>query len=114
MLSKSRLILTIALTVIAVGAPAASAAYRPGDVRGEHAVAQSESVSAPSAGLDLRSPDAVEPFVRPVIIEIDEPAAGGFDWSAGAIGLGAGAALVLLTTAGVLTGRRRHAGPTTV
>ena len=107
MFSKSRLTLVITIATLALGAPVATA--MPLDARGEHAVEQ--STSAPSSGgfTDLRSDGAREPFESPVVVEVSGPVASDFDWAAGVIGLGAGAALVLLASAAVLTTRRRHA-----
>jgi hypothetical protein len=78
------------------------------DARGEHAAAMSESPTAS----DQRSPDAREPFVRqPVVVEIDDPVAGGFDWTAGIIGLAAGLAVAVLAGAAVAGARRRPIRP---
>ena len=110
MFSKSRLTLVITIATLAFAAPVATAV--PIDARGEHAKSQTQATAAPSSGgfADLRSPDAVQPFERPVIVEVGGPVpSSGIDWSAVLIGLGAGAALVLLATAGVVTTRRRHA-----
>lgn len=107
MFSKSRLTLLITVATLALGAPVATA--MPLDARGEHAIEQSAvPVSSGSVG-DLRGDAAREPFESPVVVEVSGPVASDFDWAAGVIGLGAGAALVLLTAAAVLTTRRRHA-----
>lgn len=114
MFEKSRSALATAFAVLAVAAPSAAAMYEPMDVRGEHAAgATVQQQSSTPGGGDLRSPDAVVPFERPVVVEVDgSPAVSGFDWSDAVIGLGIGIALVLLAGAAVATGRRRHTRPT--
>ena len=86
------------------------------DIRGEHAASPSnQSVASGGSGLDLRSENAREPFVpQPVVVEVDEPIADGFDWTEAIIGMGAGLALAVLAGVGVAGGRRRHGRPTTV
>jgi hypothetical protein len=61
------------------------------DARGEYSASLSES--APATAPDLRTADAQEPFVRPVVVEIGDPAPGGFDWPAAIIGLAGGLGL---------------------
>jgi hypothetical protein len=130
MFLKSRITLVITIATLVIGAPVATA--MPIDARGEHAKSQSQVSTAPSGDLrgenaasqtqsvasgperftavDLRGDAAREPFVRPVVVEVGAPASSrDVDWSAALVGLGAGAALVLLATAGVVTTRRRHA-----
>jgi hypothetical protein len=116
MLTKSRITLATALATVALGTPPALATpSEPADFRGEHAASLSDrpAVSDSPAG-DHRTPDAVEPFVRPVVVEIDEAVPAGFDWTAAIIGMGAGLALAVLAGVGVAGGRRRHARPSTV
>lgn len=109
MLTKSRLILATALAAMAFVVPPALAA--PGstidDARGEHAASLSNGAVSSSAWSDPRSPDARDPFVRPVVVEVDEPVSAGFDWTAAIIGLGAGLALAVLAGVGVAGARRR-------
>ncbi len=81
------------------------------DARGEHAA----SLADRPAVADLRTPDAVDPFVRPVVVEVSgEPAAPDFDWTAAIIGLAAGLAFAVLAGVAVSGGRRRHNRPRTV
>jgi hypothetical protein len=142
MLTKSRYTVATALAVAAIAAPAATAMPTdqpagqnlpafptPGDpradlrqadmhastvttrdARGEHAA----SLSGLPDGADLRTPDAVEPFERPVVVEVGEPASPGFDWTAAIIGIAGGLALAVLAAAAVSGGRRRHGRPSTV
>jgi hypothetical protein len=142
MLTKSRLAVVTALAVAALGAPPAIAMpSEPAgtdprqqdmhastvevaggqqdsstqDARGEHAAALAErSAGSDGARVDLRGDAAREPFVQPVVVEVDEPASVGFDWQAAIIGLGAGLALAVLAGVGVAGGRRRQAGARTV
>ena len=126
MFLKSRLTLVITVAALAFATPVATAmpidargeysksqsqvSGGPTDVRGEYSKGQSEVTTAPSGGFtDLRSPDAAVPFERPVIVEVGGPVPNnGIDWVAVLIGLGAGAALVLLATAGIVATRRHH------
>jgi len=130
MLTKSRLTVATALAAAAIGAqPAyagpvdpvdprqqdmhASTVTRPdhstADARGEHAVELSQQASPQD---DRRSPDARAPIApQPVVVEVDDPASPGFDWTAAIIGLGAGLALAVLAGVGVAGSRRR---PSTV
>jgi hypothetical protein len=108
MLAKSRLTLAVALAITALGG-APALAYTT-DARGEHAASLSDRPVGPeSAQADQRSPDAAEPFVRPVVVEVDDPISAGFDWTAAIVGMGAGLALAVLAGVGVSGGRRRRA-----
>ena len=128
MLTKSRTTLAAALAVAALGATPAQA--MPIDARGEHAATVSEtqssgatasdmrgehaaSLSQPSGGLaqDQRTADAREPFVRPVVVEVDAPDSGGFDWTAAIAGLAGGLAFAILAGIGVSGARRRQVRP---
>ena len=66
------------------------------------------------SGVDRRTPDAVEPFVRPVVVEVGDPVTPGFDWVAAIIGLAGGLGLAVLAGAAVSGGRRRHPGASPV
>ena len=79
------------------------------DARGEFAA--SEPKTTPALASDQRTPDAREPFVRPVVVEIGDPAPGGFDWPAAIIGLAGGLALAVLAGVGVAGARRRPVRP---
>jgi hypothetical protein len=136
MLTKSRTTLAAALAVAALGAtPALAAPIDPvgsttdargehaaslsersttvepaggtSDARGEHAASLSERSTTGANATDLRSADAREPFVRPVVVEVGDPASGGFDWTAGIAGLAGGLALAILAGVGVAGARRR-------
>jgi hypothetical protein len=128
MLTKSRTTLAAALAVAAIGAAPAHAT--PTDARGEHAASLSQSTATGqgtadargehSASLsrttatpapDQRSPDAREPFVRPVVVEVGAPESGGFDWTAAIAGLAGGLAFAILASVGVAGARRRQVGP---
>ena len=114
MLEQSRLTLATALAIAAFGAsPALAAPIDPvatgtgegvasqdrsslGRARRErrvgvattHTAAPRDPV-APASGAgagDQRTPDAVEPFVRPVAVATGEPASPGFDWTSAIIG----------------------------
>jgi hypothetical protein len=79
------------------------------DARGEHAASlASDPAPSDSRGGDRRTPDAVEPFVRPVVVEVGEPDSPGFDWTSAIIGIAGGLALAVLAGAAVSGGRRRH------
>jgi hypothetical protein len=79
------------------------------DARGEHAASLANGPApSDSRGGDRRTPDAVEPFVRPVVVEVGEPASPGFDWTSAIIGVAGGLALAVLAGAAVSGGRRRH------
>jgi hypothetical protein len=78
------------------------------DARGEHAAATSENRAAADGGGDQRSPDAVEPFVRPVVVETGDPSSPGFDWTSAIIGIAGGLALAVLAGAAVGGGRPRR------
>jgi hypothetical protein len=143
MLTKSHLTIATALAVAAIAAPAATAmpadpvdaqdvrsyptladprtgppqgdlhagTVTPSDARGEHAA----SLADRPAEADLRTPDAVEPFVRPVVVEVGEPVSSpGFDWTAAIIGIAGGLALAVLAAAAISGGRRRQGRPSTV
>jgi hypothetical protein len=133
MLTRSHLTLATALAIAALAAPAATAmpadpnrgaagsdarqsdmhagTVTPQDARGENAASLADD-SAPVA--DLRSPDAVEPFARPVVVEVDgEPASPGFDWTAAIVGLAGGLAFAVLAGAAVSGGRRLRSRPHT-
>jgi hypothetical protein len=78
------------------------------DARGEHAAAVGQPGAAPAGRVaDLRTPDAVEPFARPVVVEVDAPAGPGFDWVAAIIGVAGGLAVAVLAVVAVSGGRRR-------
>ena len=84
------------------------------DLRGEHAIGVSDNVTPPAD--DQRSPDAREPVggepgAQPVVVELTKPDGGDFDWTSAIIGMAAGMALAALAAAGVAGSRRR---PTTV
>jgi hypothetical protein len=131
MLTKSRSTLATALTVAAIGAVPAPAiadwnvqgspphdggqsAVSPSgsisDARGENAASQSQTSGAVAP--DQRTADAREPFVRPVVVEIGDPAPGGFDWTAGIVGIAGGLAIAVLAGVGVAGARRRPVRPT--
>jgi hypothetical protein len=143
MLTKSRLTIAAALAAAALAAPAASAmpadsvvndqpANRTAadprqqdmhastvtapDARGEHAasIADPPAVAVANGGGDQRSPDAVEPFVRPVVVETGDPASPGFDWTSAVIGIAAGLAFAALAGAAVSGSRPRRRRPHTV
>ena len=129
MLTKSHLTIATALAVVAIAAPAATAmpvdprqvdmhasTVTPPDARGEHAASLADDPAASnSRGADQRTPDAVEPFVRPVVVEVgDDPASPGFDWTAAIIGIAGGLAFAVLAGAAVSGGRRRRTRPSTV
>jgi hypothetical protein len=136
MLTKSRLTLATTLVTVALGAsPALAMPAGPDaadarqqdmyastvernsthDARGEHAASLSDTPAASeSPRVDLRDAAAREPFVQPVVVEVDEPISTGFDWTAAIIGIGAGLALAVLAGVGVAGSRRRHARPRTV
>jgi hypothetical protein len=85
------------------------------DARGEHAASLADDSTAPdSRGGDRRSPDAVEPFVRPVVVEVGEPHSPGFDWISAIIGIAGGLALAVLAGAAVSGARPRHRRARTV
>lgn len=133
---RSHLSIAAALAILAIGAPAATAmpadptadeqrqanmhastvvplddTRETSDARGEHAASLAVTPAAPDSPTgDRRSPDAVEPFVRPVVVEIGDPVAPGFDWVAAIIGLAGGLGLAVLAGAAVSGGRRRHPG----
>ena len=77
------------------------------DARGEHAASLSEGSTSAAIAPDQRSADAREPFVRPVVVEVGDPASGGFDWTAGIAGLAGGLAIAILAGVGVAGVRRR-------
>jgi hypothetical protein len=134
MLTKSRLILTTALAVVALAAPPAFAGpVDPGtsggttdsrqldmhastvkpdrttsDARGEHAASLSDATAGSGAGSDLRTEAAAEPFAGPVVVEVGDPVSAGFDWRAAIIGLAGGLAIAVLAGVGVAGGRRRQ------
>jgi hypothetical protein len=82
------------------------------DVRGENAASLADD---PAATVDLRTPDAAEPFTRPVVVEVDgEPSSPGFDWTAAIIGLAAGLAFAVLAGTAVSGSRRYRSRPRTV
>jgi hypothetical protein len=129
MLTKSRTTLATALTVAAIGAVPAQAMPIQ-DARGENAASQSAvggrdqhitdargehsaslSQNAGAVAQDQRSADAREPFVRPVVVEIGDPVTGGFDWTAGIVGIAGGLAIAVLAGVGVAGARRRPVGP---
>jgi hypothetical protein len=80
----TRLVL-IALAVLALAAPAASAVPAPRDAQPADRV-------------------AIEPESAPVVQSVDQ----GFDWASAAIGAGAAGAIVLLVSFGGVTYRHRH------
>jgi len=135
MLEQSRLTLATALAIAALGASPALAAptdpvatstgegvasqHRSSlDARGENAASGSDYAHggthypvAPASGAgagDRRTPDAVEPFVRPLPVATAEPASPGFDWTSAIIGAAAGLALAVLAGGAVGGGRVRH------
>jgi|SRR5215218_4028451 len=128
MFPKSRLAITVALATAAVSAPTAAAmpAEPVGtttdargeqaaslDARGEHAASQSQTAPA----LDLRTADAREPdggpvSTQPVVVEVPQPVASGFDWTDAGIGAAGGLALTVLFGSGVVLARRRVPRPT--
>jgi hypothetical protein len=133
MLEQSRLTLATALAIAALGAsPALAAPIDPVasgtgeavasqdrgalDARGENAASGSDyahggthyPVAPASSAGDQRTPDAVEPFVRPVPVETGEPASPGFDCTSSIIGAAAGLALAVLAGGAVGGGRLRH------
>jgi hypothetical protein len=120
MLSKTRQTIAVALAAAILGVSPALAVSATGDLRGENAASLSatghdlrgenaaglsESVAPPAD--DRRGPDAREPNAQPVVVEVTQPAGGGFDWTAAIIGMGAGLALAVLAGVGVAGGRRR-------
>jgi len=136
MRTRSHLTIAAALAIMAIGAPAATAmpagptageqrtdmqgstVTKPDvarvipDARGEHAASLADTPAAPDSPTgDRRTPDAVEPFVRPVVVEVGDPVAPGFDWVAAIIGLAGGLGLAVLAGAAVSGGRRRHPDP---
>jgi hypothetical protein len=134
MLTRSHLTIATALAIAAIAAPAASAmpadtnrggagadprqadmhasTVTPPDARGENAASLADD---PAATVDLRTPDAVEPFSRPVVVEVGgEPASPGFDWTAAIIGLAGGLAFAVLAGTAVSGGRRYRSRPRTV
>jgi hypothetical protein len=124
MFPKSRLAITVALATAAVSAPTAAAmAAEPvttTDARGEYSASRGEhaaSLSQTAPAFDLRSADAREPdggpvSTQPVVIEVPEPAASGFDWTDAGIGAAGGLALTVLFGSGVVLARRRVPRPT--
>jgi hypothetical protein len=129
MLSRtSRIIIIATLAVAGLGASPALAIpidpVGPVDARGGHAVspsvvadargeqAASLAATAPRVTVtepsDLRTESAREPL-QPVVVEVDEPAVSGFDWSAAAIGAAGSLGLLLLAGAAVLFARHRPA-----
>src|SRR5215204_6400455 len=99
MLSRTHLTIAVALAILAIGAPAATA-RDTSDARGEHAASLSGTTAAPDSPTgDRRTPDAVEPFVRPVVVEVGDPVTPGFDWVAAIIGLAGGLAFAVLAGA---------------
>jgi hypothetical protein len=127
MFPKSRLAITVALATAAVSAPTAAAMpaepvsttdargeYSASlDARGEHAASLSQTAPA----FDLRTADAREPdggpaSTQPVVVEVTEPAASGFDWTDAGIGAAGGLALTVLFGSGVVLARRRVPRPT--
>jgi hypothetical protein len=129
MLTRSHLTIATALAIAALAAPAATAmpadpaggdprqadthasTVTPQDARGEHAASLADE---PAATVDLRSPDAVEPFTRPVVVEVDgEPVSPGFDWTSAIVGLAGGLAFAVLAGAAVSGGRRLRSRPHT-
>jgi hypothetical protein len=79
------------------------------DVRGEHAASLSQTSSGTAP--DQRSPDARDQFVRPVVVEVGEPVADGFDWTSALAGVAGGLALALLAGVAVAAARRRQVRP---
>jgi hypothetical protein len=128
MLTKSRLSIAAVLAAAAIAAPAATAmpadvtaggenatvAGTIDDARGEHAASLSHPRSVGGVAGDQRSPDAVAPFVRPVVVETGEPSSPGFDWTSAIIGIAGGLALAVLAGAAVTGGRVRHRSTRTV
>jgi hypothetical protein len=114
MLIRSHLMIATALAIVAIAAPAATAmAERTdgtiADARAEHAAALADAPAVVEGG-DQRSPDAVEPFVRPVVVNTEAPASTGFDWTSAIIGIAGGLALAVLAGAAVSGGRPRQRG----
>jgi hypothetical protein len=127
MLTKSHLTLATALAIAALAATAMPAAgdpwaserhadmsadtVTPPDARGEYAADLADEDAAAS---DRRTPDAVEQFTRPVVVEVGEPGSPGFDWTAAIIGVAGGLAFAVLASVAVSGGRRRRSRPRTV
>ncbi len=120
MLTRTRRIATAALAVAAIGSqPAVAMPYEPTGGNsssiapmGEHAASLSDIEPRPvpterELG-DLRTESAQEPF-QPVVVEVEEQVASGFDWSAAGIGAAGGLALVLIGGAAVALARHRPA-----
>jgi hypothetical protein len=140
MLTNSRLTIATAFAVAVIAAPAATAMpaepqnlpahTTPADprqadmhastvigpdARGEHAASLADDLAAPDDRTgDQRTPDAVEQFVRPVVVEVGDPVSPGFDWTAAIIGIAGGLAFAVLAGAAVTGGRRRRTGASTV
>jgi hypothetical protein len=139
MRARTHLTIAAALAIMAIGAPAATAmpadptagekradmhastvtkpdvARESSDARGEHAASLADTPAVPDSPTgDRRTPDAVEPFVRPVVVEVGDPVAPGFDWVAAIVGLAGGLGLAVLAGAAVSGGRRRRPRPSTV
>ena len=82
------------------------------DARGEHAASLSGNrAGSGTIAVDARGEFARDPIVPPVVVEIDDPVSGGFDWTAGMIGLAGGVAVAVLAGAAVAGGRRRSFRP---
>jgi hypothetical protein len=82
------------------------------DARGEYAASLSEDrADSGVPALDARGEFAREPIVPPVVVEVDDPVSGGFDWTAGIIGLAGGIAVSVLAGAAVAGSRRRSFRP---
>jgi hypothetical protein len=120
MLTRTRRIATAALAVAAMGAqPAVAMPSEPTGGTGNSIVPMGEHAASlnglePSAATpqrelgDLRTESAQEPF-QPVVVEVEEQVASGFDWSAAGIGAAGGLALVLIGGAAVAVARHRPA-----
>jgi hypothetical protein len=116
MLIRTRRIIIAALAVAAVGAPPAVA--MPAEPTGGGSIAPMGEHAASLNGIeprdippatepgDLRTDAAREP-VQPVVVEVEEQIAAGFDWSAAGIGAAGGLALVLIGGALVMFARHR-------
>ena len=88
-------------------APATQQYRGTSDARGEHAASLADGPTT----VDLRSPDAREPFLRAVVVEVGDPVAPSFDWTSAIIGLAGGLALAVLAGTAVAGARRRQVRP---
>jgi hypothetical protein len=118
MLTKLRITIATTLAIAALGAAPALAiadwnvqGSPPNDKTGNAASLSESRAGSDTPAVDARGEFSREPTIPPVVVEIDDPVSGGFDWTAGIIGLAGGVAVAVLAGAAVAGSRRRSIRP---